>query len=110
MQAKPIEGAESTKKVTKQTGITKVTKSTKIPCEGALWVFNPLGSSYRDPNTKETVIREEPTLQYAKAGVPQKYGLGLSDMKNFELFFQSKEWAEIKQVLPETAHLEPNSV
>lgn len=93
-----------------QKGITKVTKSTKVPVKGALWIFNPVGSSYKDPDTKDVVIREEATLQYAKSGVPQKYGLGLQDMKNFEEFFNSKEWQEIKDVLPDVATLEPKTV
>lgn len=102
--------AESKKE--KQVSITQVTTSTKRAASGALWVFNPTGSSYMDRNANPPVkvIRDQPTLQYAKAGVPQKYALGLQDMLNFEEFLKSKEWAAIKEVLPDSPAVEPNTV
>lgn len=110
MELKETKEKKSTVSTTKQTCITSEKKSVKFPVMGALWIFNPLGSTYKDPDTKEVVVRTEPTLQYSKSGVPQKYALGKQDMENFKTFFESKEWSEISQVLPDIATLEPKTV
>jgi len=99
----------STQSGTKQTEIKNITKTTKIPVLGAQWIFNPVGSSYKDPDTKAIVVRTEATLQYSKAGVPQKFGLSRVDLENIDKFRASKEYQEIVNALPETAAFEPNT-
>ena len=95
--------------VEKQTAI--IPKSEKIPMKGATVVFNPVGSQYKDPETKQTVTRTEATLQYAKAGVPAKWAIGIADVENLRELFASKKFLEEWAIrLPEVATLEPNSV
>lgn len=102
-------GSDPLTAVTKQTEMKNITKTTKIPVPGAQWIFNPVGSSYKDPETKQIIVRTEATFQYAKAGVPQKMGLARADLDNFELLQKSKEYETIKAALPETAGFEPNT-
>lgn len=86
-------------------------KSIKISkgVSGATWIINPVGSQYKDPDTKKVITRTECTLQYAKAGTPQKWSIGLTDLENMEAFLASKEYKDLKNLLPAIATLEPNS-
>ena len=94
-----------------QTEIKNMTKTLKISKDvsGAMWIFNPVGSSYKDPDTKQIVVRTEASLQYAKAGIPQKFGLSRVDLENIKVLLSSKEFPAILAALPETATFEPNT-
>lgn len=84
-------------------------RSIKKRVSGAMWIFNPAGSSYKDPKTGEVVVRTESSLQYAKSGIPQKWSFGKIDIDNVMLLLNSKEFASFKDSLPEESTLEPNS-
>lgn len=91
-----------------QVGI-ETKRSKEIPVLGAAFIFNPIGSSYFDPNRKVEVVRTDASFQYAKAKVPQKWQFSRADLQNLEEFMQSPEYQQIKALLPEQCTLEPNS-
>ena len=85
-------------------------RSVQKKASGAMWVFNPIGSSYVNPKTGETVVRTQSSLQYKKAGSPNATQLDPADLENFRLLLNSKEFPIWLESLPETSELEPNTI
>ena len=92
--------------------VPKVPQSVRISkgIDGAAFYFHPAGSTYKDPETKEIKVRPQAVLQYSKAGIPQKLPLGKSDVENFRKLLDSKQYQEIKGLLPDEVSLDSTTI
>lgn len=74
---------------------------------GGWAVFDPVGSVYKDPDTKKSVTRDKNSFGFAsKATQGKKINLGRAQIDFIIRFFKTQEGKDIYAVLPDVPVLE----